>query len=278
MSVGSATKGMSPQLAVTAGSTDVVTQDLTLGRLTGMTFPARLELPRHEHPQATIAVVLRGGFAGTYEGTERDCAPMTIVVEPAGSHHANRFGGMPTTVLSLSLGPMVSPALDGVASTQRFGQDPYAAGFARQAYAELRRPDALTPLAVEALGLELVCRLGRTQPDDGVPAWLRVARDLVDERFTESLRLADVAAAVGVDPHRLARAFRRAYRAPLATYVRHLRVKAAADRLLLDDEASIAAIAVEVGFADQSHLTRLFARVMGTTPARYRAARRRRHT
>lgn len=266
---------MSLQLAVNAGSERALARNLTLGRMTAMTFPARLSLPRHEHPEATIAVVLGGGFAGLYGGVERDCAPMTIVVEPAGAPHANRFGGESTSILTLSLGAAALPAVEAVAREPRFTRDAWAAGLARQADAELRQPDAVTQLAVEALALELVTRLARTPSEAGAPAWLGAARDLLHERFAESLRLADVASAVGVEPDRLARAFRRVYREPVASYVRRLRVHAAAEMLVAGPDPSIAAIAAEVGFADQSHLTRCFVRTVGTTPARYRATRRR---
>jgi AraC family transcriptional regulator len=265
---------MSMQLAVSAGSASVVAHSLSLGRMTSMTFPARLTLPPHQHPEATIAVVLRGGFTGEYAGVERDCSPMSLVVEPAGASHANRFGASATNVLTLSLGPAASPALESVASRQLFTRDAYVASLAQQADGELHRPDELTPMAVEGLALELVTRLARTPPEDGVPAWLREARDLVQERYAESLRLADVASAVGVEADRLARAFRRVHREPLASYVRRLRVNAAAEMLAAGEEPTIAAIAAEVGFADQSHLTRCFLRTIGTTPARYRAAHR----
>jgi AraC family transcriptional regulator len=265
---------MSLQLAVNAGSERALTRNLSLGRMTAMTFPARLNLPRHEHPEATVAVILRGGFLGTYAGIERDCLPMTLVVEPAGASHTNRFSEGATTILTLSLTASSSPAVESVARTQRFTHDVFAAGLAHQADAELRRPDSLTPLAVEALALELITRLARTPAEGGAPAWLAEARDLLHERFAESMRLSDVASAVGVEPDRLARGFRRVYHEPLATYVRRLRVNAAAELLMGDANAPIAAIAADVGFADQSHLTRSFLRTLGTTPARYREAHR----
>lgn len=264
---------MSLRLAVSAGSESVLSRNLTLGRMTAMTFPAGLDLPRHEHPEATVAVVLSGGFLGRYAGVERDCSPMTLVVEPAGASHANRFGGRSTTILTLSL-VAPSPAVDAVARAPRFTRDAYAAGLARQADTELHRPDELTPLAVEGLALELVTRLGRTMAEGGAPGWLAAARDLLHERFAESLRLGEVATSVGVEPERLARAFRRTYHEPMATYVRRLRVNAAASLLVAGPEPTIAAIAAEVGFADQSHLTRCFVQTMGTTPARYREAHR----
>jgi transcriptional regulator GlxA family with amidase domain len=45
--------------------------------------------------------------------------------------------------------------------------------------------------------------------------------------------------------------------------------------LLLDTERPVAEIALETGFSDQSHLTRVFRRALGETPAALR--RRFRH-
>jgi AraC family transcriptional regulator len=260
------------QLAVTAGSESIRARDVSLGRMTSMSFSPGLQLPRHSHPQPTIAIILRGGFAGRYGGTDRDCAPMTLLVEPAGASHDNRFGPLATTILTLSLGSSSPPALDSVGRQPRFTRDVYSAGLASQADSELRRPDELTPLAVEGLALELVTRLARAPTDGGTPGWLTDARDLLHERYADTLRMDDVASAVGVEADRLARAFRRVYREPLASYVRRLRVRAAAEMLTSESDATIAAIAAEVGFADQSHLTRSFMRTIGTTPAAYRSA------
>jgi AraC-like DNA-binding protein len=43
-------------------------------------------------------------------------------------------------------------------------------------------------------------------------------------------------------------------------------------RLLLKGGASIAAAAVDAGFADQSHMSRQFKRAYGLTPARWLSA------
>ncbi|WP_164868050.1 helix-turn-helix domain-containing protein [Rhodovarius crocodyli] len=44
--------------------------------------------------------------------------------------------------------------------------------------------------------------------------------------------------------------------------------------LILNSDASLADIALACGLSDQSHLTRLFRRVMGQTPGRWRRAMR----
>ena len=69
------------------------------------------------------------------------------------------------------------------------------------------------------------------------------------------------------------RVFLRRFRAEFGlsphAYLRRLRVRLAC-RPLVDSDATLAVIAAEHGFSDQSHFGREFLREIGTTPARYR--------
>ena len=263
---------MGPQLAVTAGTSHYRRLDLPLGFVSANRFPAGLTLPAHSHPQATVAVVLAGGFLGSYRHGERECDSRTVVVEPAGEQHRNRFGRRETTILTLSLDvDGLGRAVGTAADRFRHGRDAYAGQIARRAADELDRPDDVTPLAVEAAALELLARITRTATLERRPAWLGEARSLLHDRYAESLSLTEVAAAVGVEPDRVARGFRRAFGEPLSSYLRRIRVDAAA-ALLASSDLPISRVAADVGFADQSHLTRWFAFYFGTTPGRYRAA------
>jgi AraC-like DNA-binding protein len=98
---------------------------------------------------------------------------------------------------------------------------------------------------------------------------LRQVRELLEARFTESLRLAEIADAVGRHPVYLATSFRRAYGETIGDCVRRLRVERAR-RELEQSDAPIADVALTAGFANQSHLTRTFRKVTGMTPAAYR--------
>jgi len=55
-----------------------------------------------------------------------------------------------------------------------------------------------------------------------------------------------------------------------AALIRRRRLQEAAERIRDDPEADLAALATELGYTDQSHLTNEFARVLGFTPASYR--------
>ena len=79
--------------------------------------------------------------------------------------------------------------------------------------------------------------------------------------------------AVELRPHRLAHATSAiGTGVPLHQYVLGRRVERAAGRLLRSSDDPIAAIAIDCGFADQSHLTTAFRRRVGITPAAYRSA------
>jgi len=264
---------MGSQVAVTAGASRVRELDLALGHITASRFPANLTLPRHNHPQATVAIILAGGFDGRYRTGRRDCPPWTVIVEPAGELHGNRFGRAETTILTLSPeAERFIPAVESAARRSSFERDPYAALIARRAVEELERPDDVTPMAVEAAALELLARVTRTARHEHRPRWLEEARTFLHDRCAESLTLDEVAAAVGVEPERLARTFRRTLGEPMAEYLRRIRVDVAAG-LLATTDLPISRVAGDVGFADQSHLTRWFGRYLGTTPAQYRQAR-----
>jgi AraC family transcriptional regulator len=267
---------MESQLAVSAGASRVQRMPVSLGEISANRFPSDLALPAHAHPEATVAVVLAGGFRGAYRAGERECRACSVIVEPAGERHANRFGLAATVVLTLSLDPLrVGRSI--AEATERFshGRDPYAELIARRAARELDRPDDVSPLAVEAAALELIARVTRTSAMERRPTWLAEVRAVLHERYAESLTLTDIAAAAGVEPGRVARGFRRTFGEPIAGYLRRVRVTAAAE-LLASTDLPISQIAGDVGFADQSHLTRSFGAYLGVTPARYRAQQSRR--
>jgi AraC-like DNA-binding protein len=92
-------------------------------------------------------------------------------------------------------------------------------------------------------------------------------RELLDASVPSGLSLVDAAAQLGRSPAYLVRAFTREYGLPPHRYLTGRRLDLAR-RLLLDGRPP-AAVATDAGFYDQSHLTRHFVRMLGTTPTRY---------
>lgn len=101
------------------------------------------------------------------------------------------------------------------------------------------------------------------------PSQQRLIRDHIEANLAESLDLAGMAAQLGLTPCLFARQFRHSFGSPPYAFVMARRL-ARAQRLLADTRIPIKEIASDCGFTDQAHLTRLFAREMGATPAAYR--------
>jgi AraC family transcriptional regulator len=92
-------------------------------------------------------------------------------------------------------------------------------------------------------------------------------------RSTQPVTVAEIAAELEVDSRLLARGFHEHYGSSIGEYVRNARLDWAAARLV-QTEAPLAALALEAGFADESHFTRSFKRRTGLPPGRYRRAHR----
>ena len=129
---------------------------------------------------------------------------------------------------------------------------------------------------IRLIGLELLrghSNVAHRRPVSGdvTHAVLEAARDYIEANLTNDLSLSQIAIAVGARPHRLAKDFQSLTGLTLHQYVIQRRVDRAA-RLLRSTDHPIAAVALECGFADQSHLTTAFRRRVGITPAAYRSA------
>jgi AraC family transcriptional regulator len=112
-------------------------------------------------------------------------------------------------------------------------------------------------------------RPARTQRLRMAPWRLRDACDWMMERLDGPLSIAEVAAQVDMTPGYFARAFRDATGEPPHQWLLRQRIARAKDLLRLP-QLSLAEIAAACGFADQSHLTRVFGKLVGATPGRWR--------
>lgn len=93
--------------------------------------------------------------------------------------------------------------------------------------------------------------------------------DLIDGDSTV-LRLEDVASRLGVSPRTVQRVAKRYVGLPPAAMIRRRRLQEAAERIRTEPGLDLAAIAADLGYADQAHLTNDFRTVLGHTPSRYR--------
>jgi AraC-like DNA-binding protein len=242
--------------------------------LTEACFPSDTVLPLHCHENGFFRLILAGISTDVCGGEEFLGEATTMVYHAAGENHANHWhqGGRSFVIeLPADATNRVGEGLTRIlARGQRFPSGS-AVQTALRVFREFRDMDSASPLALEGLILELLaaaCRSAAPVEDRGPQAWLRRAKELLDDSPTQPHGLATVAAAAGVHPGHLARAFRQYYRCTLGEYLRRLRVERACG--LLRGNTPLAEIALATGFADQSHFSAVFKLQIGMTPAAYR--------
>ena len=97
---------------------------------------------------------------------------------------------------------------------------------------------------------------------------LRQAQDYLRANYADDISLEQLAQVVYLSPFHLSRLFREQLGLPPHTYLNQIRVNRA--KSLLNTGLSPTEVAHAVGFADQSHLTKAFKRVVGVPPGQYR--------
>jgi AraC family transcriptional regulator len=229
----------------------------------------------HYHEGPTLCFVLRGVFTETSGGERLTCTPETLKVMPAGERHCDDFDRGDTRGLLVETDPDRAQAIRTHAPVldERIAfHGGLPAALARRVYQEFRQADDAAPLAIEGLLLELLAAVSRQRAEDvpnGMAPWLGEARDRLHADLAARQSLAELAAAVGVHPVTLARAFRRSFGCTVGEYLRRLRIERAAEQLASGNQP-LAEIALAAGFADQSHFSNVFRRRVGMSPSVYR--------
>lgn len=232
-----------------------------------------LKLNRHLHRHPFLSVVIEGTYVEAWEHGSTICSKGTVAFHPAGEEHSDHFDSHGALVFGIDLCEASEGYGHSLSATRiEFGGAERFLGW--QIARESTHPCPIADLIVESLAFELlancferVCRNTRR----GTPRWLVAAMQLANDCYADRLMLRQVATTVGVHPIHLARQFRRRMGCTFGEFVRRIRLTRALQQLRQTNK-SIAEVAAEAGFSDQSHLTRLLSAYIGTTPAQYRRA------
>jgi AraC family transcriptional regulator len=147
----------------------------------------------------------------------------------------------------------------------------------REIQTELESPGLLSALYVESLSCEIAIRLARLSIAEprgeyrgGLsPRRLRLVKDYIEEHLARDIKLRDIANVAGVSTAHFCPRLPQSTGIPSHRYIVLRRIDLA-KRLLTDDRIPIAEVALAAGFGNQSHLTKHFHRLVGTTPRRFR--------
>jgi AraC-like DNA-binding protein len=230
--------------------------------------------PPHAHDDWTVFTVDRGAIRYDLDRNHRGVGGNVVTLLPPGIVHDGRpatAAGFRKRVLYVGT-DLLPDALAGRAVDEPDVRDPRVVAAVRRLHGLLEHADdglaaeAVASTVMEAVRAHLRDRevASRRAPD---PHLARRLRELLDVHVTDRITLAEAGAVLQADVPALVRGFRRAYGITPHRYVIGRRIELARKRLLSGEP--VAHVAATVGFVDQSHFTRHFARHVGATPAAF---------
>lgn len=246
-------------------------------------FGAARPVPRHWHEEYQFCLIQSGPGELNYRGSSLPTPPASLFMIHPGEVHANRtydrFGcNYRTLFVDAELMRSAAGEIYGKVTGLPFF--PTAVVFDQEVirqyldlHVALERPSS--SLERQALLLNLLtllmARFAENHPAPRAFALdrqaVRRAYDYLAEHYAENVSLEHLAGIANLSPFHFNRVFSEQFGMPphaFQTQLRVLRAKA----LLLQGRA-IPQVASQTGFADQSHLTRHFKRLVGVPPGQY---------
>lgn len=249
--------------------------------VTEVQTPAGLRTAFHAHERAYFELVLEGRWFEQCGRHERALEPWLVIYHPPGERHRNRFPGLPGRSLHVE----ISESWVRQLGAHDFAIDRSLESRSREVVTpllrlvhEVRQPDRWSELSVAGSVLEVASLLGRDtdrQRAGTIPAWVDQLEEILRSEYAGVFSLTEVARRLGVRPFTLTRGFRQRYGCVPSEYLRRLRVEHVA-LALRTGEHPLSVIAASSGFADQSHMTRVFRTYTGHTPGAFRRRESRR--
>jgi len=231
------------------------------------------KLPEHTHQSAYFGLLVDGSYTERFTQRTTEYGPFTLGFHPPEFTHMDEIGPCGSRMFCIEVrdefwtktreyltAPKFTPDLCGAETTW----------LALRLYRQFRA-GILDSFQMEEICAEMVERCGQANVggERSWPAWLERAVELLRESFRSALTLDGIAQQIGMHPIHLSRVFRKKYGCTMGDYVNRLRVQFACAEMSRGWPA-LTELALAAGFADQSHMGRVFKSKVGETPAKFR--------
>lgn len=240
-------------------------------------------VPRHWHEEYQLCFIHSGAGELKYRGRDLPTPPASLFIIHPGEVHANHcYEGSTCSYRTI----FVDPELMRRAAIEVYGKDPGLPFFPTAVvfdqdllaqyvnlHAALEQPSSSLERQVLLLDLltGLIARFAERQATPRTfgseRQAVKRACEYLSEHFAENISLELLARLANLSPFHFSRVFREQFGMPPHAFQTQLRVLRA--KTLLRQGWTISRVASETGFADQSHFTRHFKRLVVVTPGQY---------
>lgn len=241
--------------------------------LSEIRHPYARKLPQHTHESAYFGLLLAGGYTEKFTERATEYGPFTLGFHPPNFTHVDEIGACGSRMFCIEIRDSFWRAVRNYLTSPKFTPDlcgAEATWLGLRLYRAFKK-GTLGSLEIEEVAAQMLEHSVQSTIGTGrsTPVWLGKALELLHESFRQQITLEGIAEELGVHPIHLSRVFRKKYRCTMGEYVNRLRVQFVCAQMSQGWPA-LNELALEAGFADQSHMGRVFRSVVGDTPAQMR--------
>ncbi|HMR92176.1 MAG TPA: AraC family transcriptional regulator [Chitinophagaceae bacterium] len=230
---------------------------------TGDQQPDHLE-SWHAHPDMHFCLFMQGGNTELRKDKKVSVTPGHLAFYHAFEPHANCNAAFPShnLILEINTAFLKNNSVSELDFFNAFHRNPDEVKLEMlKICKELSISDAASANAVEMLIMGMLHR----DTVKKMPAWLERAKQVLNDRWSETVSLAELSAVCNAHPVTISKYFPKYFSVTLGQYQRRLKV-ARSVALVKRKALPLGEIAFECGFADQNHFIRVFKSETGFLP------------
>jgi AraC family transcriptional regulator len=222
----------------------------------------------HFHENAFLSFVIKGG--GTIKSKSLMCErlPGNLIFSYAGEPHQCIAKQFPTVNVNIELGLDLLRAncLTEASLENSIRKNPNAKPLMLKIYKEILCNDDCSSSSIKILLFDLISNARVSDIEQ--PVWVGRIYEFMNDRWSESLTLEDLAQTAGVHPVTISKYFRKYFGCTFGEYIRRIRIERSLS-IIKNSSLSLTEIGYECGFYDQSHFSRTFQQLTGFSPKSY---------
>ncbi len=229
--------------------------------------------PAHSHSYGVIHYVTSGIYEEQIGDTQFEVEERQLLYKPPNLQHANSFqlGGSQTYRIEFSDALLERLPLPTKPLQMR---RTLITDLFHRIGTELIRSDDLSKVAVESAVWGILCEIIRSdrEVDDRTESKQMVLEvvEILRSNLRQPPTVATLAEKLRIHPSQLSRVFKKYTGVTISGFLKRHRVEVSME-LLSQTDLSLATIAIECGFSDQSHFSRNFREITSTSPSQWRS-------
>ena len=227
----------------------------------------------HFHENSYFTFILRGGCVENRKKTKIECFPGMLLFYSNQEHHQNEkyVEGSRHFSIEMEENWFRRMAINRSGFEGRFViRNQKVNESLLKIIPELQNWNNETQLTIEMLVAEMLGNFSNVNSEySTAPNWLREIKDLLHDSPYKKFSLTELARFASVHPVTISKLFPRFFGTTIGEYVRKIKLEKSF-ALLAKKHIPIETIALQCGFSDHAHFSRVFKMHKGITPSQYR--------